>query len=923
MASISFPSSPSNGDTYSYDGLTYQYNSTKNKWSVVATTTITDVQADSISASLSPSANVTYDLGTSEKSFRDLYLSGSTIHLGSQQISSNSTGVILPEGSLVGTSEIGSGSGVTVYANASILPTTGLTSGEMAYTGNAIFITNGSGWYRIAVVNQDPSITLSQDSISLGTGGNTIFFTYTTTDPDGTTPTVTLSNTGIANTTVANLNLYTANNTVRIDNFSATDWEGTITLTASDGISTAFDSLTVSVSYLSEYWDETALSIGTSSTNSLDNDTFIDRSTNAYTVTPNGTPVQTAFHPYLDNYSASFTGDGSYLSLPASSDFHFDTGDYTVECWVNPNDVSGTLWVAGIWSYTAPSYQSWGIYISGGKWNHTIDPADTVINTSTSNAVAGVWTHIAIVRSGDAFKLFVNGVLESDVTSAGYNMAEGGGYMGIGQVHNGAAGVSTRGQIADFHVIKGYAKYTSTFTPPTEPVTPHVNTVLLTCRKNRFYDESTSNKTITVNGSNVSVSAFNPFGQDSEYALGGNKGSVKMIQTAVQYLTTPQTAALSSTLLASNFTIEAWIYLEEYASVGSSHIWNNTEANLDGQTALYIYSDGRIMFGKVGVNEIGSTSGTIKLHQWHHVAMVRNGATTRVYVDGADVANGASSTYLNSSNVKHMKIGRSSQTSGDNSFPGYISDFKVTASAVYTSAFTPPTSPVGNTNAVLYLPMDNTGIFDKTGNDTLSLNGNVATSTTQTKHADTAIYFGGTAQTDYIRSNKLFGEYFSAAATEIFTIEAWINLEQNNAFPTYQWHNAAIFACSPGYFVFGVDVNNKIVFYHNDGSQRNWTPGSNTISLNTWHHVAVCSDGAGGLKTFVDGIQDATGTYYGLQSASATATVELGVSGFSNSNERAFQGYIENFQILKGVAKYTANFTPPTQTQGRTYQASS
>jgi len=34
-------------------------------------------------------------------------------------------------------------------------------------------------------------------------------------------------------------------------------------------------------------------------------------------------------------------------------------------------------------------------------------------------------------------------------------------------------------------------------------------------------------------------------------------------------------------------------------------------------------------------------------------------------------------------------------------------------------------------------------------------------------------------------------------------------------------------------------------------------------------------------------------------------------------------GYLENFQILKGAAKYTANFTAPTQEQGRTYQATS
>lgn len=48
----------------------------------------------SITTNLIPSANVTYDLGTSERAFRDLYLSGNTITLGDQTISTSGNTVI-------------------------------------------------------------------------------------------------------------------------------------------------------------------------------------------------------------------------------------------------------------------------------------------------------------------------------------------------------------------------------------------------------------------------------------------------------------------------------------------------------------------------------------------------------------------------------------------------------------------------------------------------------------------------------------------------------------------------------------------------------------------------------------------------------------------------------------------------------------
>lgn len=68
-----------------------------------------DINGQQITGHLIPSANTTYDLGTEENSWRDLYLSGNTIYLGGIPLSANtSTGaIVLPAGSKVGAEDIG------------------------------------------------------------------------------------------------------------------------------------------------------------------------------------------------------------------------------------------------------------------------------------------------------------------------------------------------------------------------------------------------------------------------------------------------------------------------------------------------------------------------------------------------------------------------------------------------------------------------------------------------------------------------------------------------------------------------------------------------------------------------------------------------------------------------------------------------
>lgn len=83
--------------------------------------------------------------------------------------------------------------GVTTYDSASQLPLSGLSSGDQAWVGDRLFISNGSGWLNTGLVNLTPSITSGPegseyvlDSGGNPVGGSSIEISLTAFDSDGT-----------------------------------------------------------------------------------------------------------------------------------------------------------------------------------------------------------------------------------------------------------------------------------------------------------------------------------------------------------------------------------------------------------------------------------------------------------------------------------------------------------------------------------------------------------------------------------------------------------------------------------------------------------------------------------------------------------------------------------------------------------------
>lgn len=194
-----------------------------------------------------------------------------------------------------------------------------------------------------------------------------------------------------------------------------------------------------------------------------DNSTsFVDSSASAHTIVANGTSklrtVTKKFGTSSLNTSGAIT---SYASTVDSADYHFGTGDFTIDFWVNFATIPSFSKIFELGNYTGNGigFQ----YVQGTRKISTFINNTEVTNT-TYTFVAGVFYHIAIVRSSGVLHLFVNGVEVHTVANT-QNFTTTTGGLRIGAWTNNTNG-ALNGFVDEFR-ISNVARWTSNFTPPT------------------------------------------------------------------------------------------------------------------------------------------------------------------------------------------------------------------------------------------------------------------------------------------------------------------------------------------------------------------------------------------------------------------------------------------------------------------------
>jgi len=635
------------------------------------------------------------------------------------------------------------------------------------------------------------------------------------------------------------------------------------------------------------------------------NSQFTDGSASNHTITANGDVTQGSFGPFArpdGEWGVSFDGSGDYFEVSNPTSSAFGTGNFTLECWVYMEvDNTNKAIVETRASDLSANGFVFAIESDGDRKLMVYSNAKLF---TTSNAISlNTWTHIAISRSGTTLKCFINGTQGASVTnSQDYTNA-------LVRVGRGIyASSDFNGLISNLRLVNS-AVYTSNFTPPTAALTAITNTKLLACQSNRFVDNSASALTITPVG-NPAISAFGPFLTSKVYKVGTN-GASAYFDGNGDYVHTPE-SAYSNT---GSFTVEAWVYttVTDTGTERRQHIISQQKDNDASRSnfnlhIVYATQIVFVVFSAAGDKSADVSSNTgLSPNTWTHIAGSFDGSNLRLFVNGV-LKDTTASTNAPRDTTQPVAVGarttNNGGTAGTEFFQGYISDARLTKSAVYTSAFTPPTAPLtAITNTQLLLNMADGQVFDSAAQNNLTLYGNAKISTGQDKFGGTSLYLDGAG--DY--ATFLHSPTNDISGAGDWTVELFWRSDDVAHDNVHEIVTKGLGLQILGDARGSLNGNIAIGLSANNSSTYFMSGSGSALSNNTWYHIAVVKYGTS-YKLYLDGTADITTT---SSSNVSTGTNPWTLGAFYDGSLAA-KGYIDDFRISK-FARYTANFSPPTE----------
>jgi len=212
--------------------------------------------------------------------------------------------------------------------------------------------------------------------------------------------------------------------------------------------------------------------------------------------------------------SVKFDGTNDYMTIPTHADLAMGTGDFTLEGWVKVNEIDVLKFIYDGRDNTSSTRMA--IWVD--DTNKIRAYFDNTSRDSRTVVKKGQWYHFAVTRSGTTSRLFINGIQElSWSDSVDYAAPASNSY--IGGIPGGSYTVD--GSVSNFRIVKGTAVYTSSFRPPTEPLTNVTNTKLLCCNNSSVTGSTVSPTTIANSGSTASTDS--PFDDPAGFVFGENE----------------------------------------------------------------------------------------------------------------------------------------------------------------------------------------------------------------------------------------------------------------------------------------------------------------------------------------------------------------------------------------------------------------
>jgi len=627
--------------------------------------------------------------------------------------------------------------------------------------------------------------------------------------------------------------------------------------------------------------------------------TIRDNSASALTITNVGTARLVAQSPFtqttstvaLTNVGSTYfdgTGDAAYIAGDGNV-VNFGNGNYTIEAWVYHLTGVGIVDTCPGGVVTPTNRIQFNVNLDGSVSYITYQGNVTLISTATGLALPRQWNHVALVKSNNQTRIYVNGVQGGSTYADTLTMpSQTNRPIIMGNGYDGSQGGTC--YISNYRITKGTAVYTTPFAPPTAPLTAVNSTQALLFQtsqapnNSQFVDNSPASNPITRFG-NTSQGSFSPYGANWSTYFDGSG----------DLLTVP---ASTNWQFTGDYTLESWIYVTSLAD--GTIFGTGGSGSIDQLTYT---STGALYFGGVG-----TATGLITANNWIHVAVSRSGTTQKIFVNGVVQLTSTISGTIGQNLT--ACIGRRSD--GVNAVTGYISDLRiVNGTALYTANFTPQITPLTPVTNTVLLTCQDARFVDN------SFKNNVVSNVGDTKIQRFSPY-GATIQTPQTYSNYVdtAGQGFSNATSLIgatattFTAECWVYMTAAPAsadgVPCLIGMDAL--PASSIYLGFGPNASRQLVLRWFDGASKTAT-GATALALNTWYHIAVVSN-ANTLAMYVNGVAETLSGTTTLTNRNGTAA-SFALLSNSSASAYQFKGFASNIRVTT-TAVYNSAFTPST-----------
>jgi hypothetical protein len=554
------------------------------------------------------------------------------------------------------------------------------------------------------------------------------------------------------------------------------------------------------------------------------------------------------------------------------------SGPFTIEAWIKPivtptttfyTIIENSHWdggsTGGFRVYLTDSLKIQIRIQNGGTDVSSAYPNYTNWSTLTSSAsiLLGDYTHIVFTRNiNNLINIYINGVLDTATMTSAFSLSNiasgtntgnpGIGTIRIGQNFTDGVGKSYfNGFISNVRVVPGVTVYTGNFTVPSFPlpVTQSASTNI-----------SAIGPVIPTNGSSV-------YFPNATTAYG----------SYLNIAGTPATLALG----AGNFTVEGWIYPSSQLANNIILDWRTADNNTTNIGCPVLIISNNIFVWRVSANGLLTAPTPTSLNVWTHFAVVKNGTTSSLYINGQSVVSATDNiTY----NIMNFLIGKSFD---NNYFHGHMSNIRITKGvAVYTGTFTVPTGPLSATQNA------DTNISAITGTQCVLLTCRNSGTTNGNIFDDAKANTGGTGFPIGFFNGSVYQpptitKHFSPFGTQAALLAG---------------QTASASSENSG-FAYSLNSNNiQTVLFNNN-----------------WYHVAVTRDIYDVIRIFINGVADsATVTYpqsLSLRGTSTTGnpgpTFRIGAIVTDGTASSYYTGLLSDLRIIQGYYR-SRNFSVPT-----------